>query len=266
MARPRVLVLTGYGINCDEETCWVFNQVGGEARIVHVNDLVDGRVRLADSQILAVPGGFSYGDDTGSGKALANRLRNNLSDALWEFAAGDRLVIGICNGFQVLTCLGLLPSPEARVAAVGLSHNAQARYECRWVDLRADDSPCVFTRGLTAIRVPVAHGEGRFTTDASTYAALVAGKQIALRYALPDGTPARGVFPYNPNGSMEDVAGICDSTGRIFGLMPHPERAFHFLQRDDWPARAAALRRAGREVPEFADGQRIFANAIAYFG
>ncbi len=266
MARPKVLVLTGYGINCDEETCWVFNRVGGDARIVHVNDLVEGRVRLADWRILAVPGGFSYGDDTGSGKALANRLRNNLSDALWEFVAGDRLVIGICNGFQVLTCLGLLPSPEARVATVGLSHNAQARYECRWVDLTAEESPCVFTRGLKTLRVPVAHGEGRFTTDAPTYAALLAHKQIALRYALPDGTAAGGKFPYNPNGSMEDVAGICDRSGRIFGLMPHPERAVHFVQRDDWPARAAALRRAGQPLPEFADGYGIFANAVAYFG
>ncbi len=265
MASPKVLVLTGYGINCDEETCWAFARAGGDARIVHVNDVVDGRVRLADWHVLAVPGGFSYGDDTGSGKALANRLRNNLRDALWEFAGGDRLVIGICNGFQVLTCLGLLPSPETRAAAVGLSHNAQARYECRWVDCRAEDSPCVFTRGLGTIRIPVAHGEGRFTTGEDTHAAMVARRQIALRYARPDGTPAGGRFPCNPNGSMDDIAGICDRSGRIFGLMPHPERAFHFLQRDDWPARAAALRRAGEPLPAFADGQRIFANAVAYF-
>ena len=265
MASPRVLVLTGHGINCDEETCWAFAQAGGEAVAVHLNDLIDGRARLADWQILVVPGGFSYGDDTSSGKALANRLRHGLRDALWEFAAGDRLVIGICNGFQVLTCLGLLPWPETRAAAAGLTHNAQARYECRWVRCRVEDSPCVCTRGLGTIRLPVAHGEGRFTAGADVHAALVAHRQVALRYAGPDGARAGGRFPWNPNGSLDDIAGICDRSGRIFGLMPHPERAVHFLQRDDWPARAAALRRAGEPLPEFADGLGIFANAVAYF-
>ncbi len=263
--KVRVLVLTGYGINCDEETCWCFNRVGAAARIVHVNDLVDGLQRLNDWQVLVFPGGFSYGDDTGSGKALANRLRNNLADDLWEFVSGDHLVLGICNGFQVLTCLGLLPYPEGRTPRVALTYNTSARYECRWVDLALEETNCVFTRGLSRLHMPVAHGEGRFTTDVETYEQLDRSAQIVARYALPDGSRAEGRFPANPNGSLADVAGICDSSGRIFGIMPHPERAFQFLQRDDWPQQADGLRRDGEEPPEYADGYRLFQNAVEYF-
>jgi phosphoribosylformylglycinamidine synthase len=263
--KVRVLVLTGYGINCDEETCWCFKRVGADARIVHVNDLVDGHERLRDWQILVFPGGFSYGDDTGSGKALANRLRNNLADDLWGFVEGDHLVLGICNGFQVLTCLGLLPFPEGRTPRVALTYNTSARYECRWVDLTVEGAPCVFTRDISRLHVPVAHGEGRFTTDSGTYEQLDGNGQIVARYALSDGSPAGGQFPANPNGSFADVAGICDRSGRIFGLMPHPERAFQFLQRDDWPRQADRLRRAGEELPEHAEGYRIFQNAVEYF-
>ena len=264
--KVKVLVLTGYGINCDEETCWAFRQVGADAKIVHVNDLVEGLERLSDWRILVFPGGFSYGDDTGSGKALANKLRNNLADDLWRFVEGDNLVLGICNGFQVLTCLGLLPFPRERRPRIGLTHNRSARYECRWVNLRREESKCVFTRNLPRVlHMPVAHGEGRFTTDDATYKELEKNGQIVFRYARADGERAEGLFPLNPNGSLGDVAGVCDSTGRILGLMPHPERAFSFIQTDSWPREALEFKRRGTEPPEFADGYTIFRNAVEYF-
>jgi len=264
-AKPRVLVLTGYGINCDEETCWAFNQVGAYARIVHVNDLADGLEDLLKWQIFVVPGGFSYGDDTGSGKALANKLRNRLSEGLSRFVEEDRLVLGICNGFQVLTCLGLLPFRKVGEVRVALTHNRSARYECRWVTLRVEESNCAFTRGLKLLRIPVAHGEGRFTTDPETYKLLEEKGQIVLRYAMEDGSPAGGRFPANPNGSLGDVAGICDPSGRVFGLMPHPERAFLFVQQNDWIRTADLLRRQGKDIPTYADGYAIFRNALLYF-
>lgn len=264
--KPKVLVLTGYGINCDEETAWVFNQAGGDARIVHVNDLVDGRERLSDWQILVFPGGFSYGDDTGSGKALANRIRNNLADPLRQFVDNDHLVLGICNGFQVLTCLGLLPDPQAGTPQAALTYNNSARYICRWVDLSVEpDTRCVFTRGMSFFRAPVAHGEGRFTTDPETYDRLAANGQIVLRYALSPEKRAEGAYPANPNGSLHDVAGICDPSGRIFGLMPHPERACLFLQQDNWPSQAAQMKRLGEPLPLHSDSHQLFCNAVKYF-
>ncbi len=265
-AKPGVIVLTGYGINCEEETCWAFERAGARGRIVHVNDLVEAPRMLDDCQIFVVPGGFSYGDDTGSGKALANKLRNRLSEELQNFVDKDRLVLGVCNGFQVLTSLGLLPFRRVGEPRVALTHNRSARYECRWVTLKVEQSVCVFTRNLKVLRIPVAHGEGRFTTDGETYRKLEEGRQIALRYAFSDGRPAGGRFPYNPNGSLGDVAGICDPTGRVFGLMPHPERAFLFIQRDDWFRTADRLRREGKELPTLADGALLFQNAVAYFG
>ena len=266
-ARPRTLVLSGYGINCEEETASAFARAGADPRIVHVNDLIDRVDRLDPYQILAFPGGFAYGDDTGSGKALANRIRNNLGEEVLAFAAADKLVIGICNGFQVMACLGLLPgiARDYRSIRIALRHNDTVRYECRWVDLRVAPSPCIFTRGMDSLHVPVAHGEGKFHAGPDVMDALRRGRQIVLQYARPDGTLAGGAFPCNPNGSLEDVAGICDETGRIFGLMPHPERHVDFTHREDWPYRKELLRRQGIPLPEEGEGMRIFHNAVTYF-
>jgi len=266
MAAPKVLVLTGYGINCDEETAFAFEKAGAVPQIVHVNDLIKEPSMLAQFQILAFPGGFSYGDDTGSGNALANKIRNNLWQNLLEFIDDKKLVIGICNGFQVITNLGLLPGIGSKYGerTVALAHNDSARYECRWVELKGFSKKCVFTKGIEGIRLPVAHGEGKFTASPEVLEALAEKDQIVFKYSA-NGSLANGKFPYNPNGAMQDIAGICDESGRIFGLMPHPERNIFFTQQDNWPLRKEIFKRSGRKVPEESDGMKIFRNAVEFF-
>ena len=261
MASPKILVLGGYGINCEEETQFAFTTAGGIAEVKHVNDVIENKNCLRDYQILALPGGFSFGDDTGSGKALANKLRNHLWEELVSFINRGNLAIGICNGFQVLANLGLLPALDCKYGeqTVALTHNTSARYECRWVELVTGGSS-VWTKGLGTFEVPVAHGEGRFVTrmmDRVKY-------QVIFRYAK-QGAPARGEFPYNPNGSLDDVAGICDISGRVLGMMPHPERHIDFTQHYDWPARKEQLKRSGQPIPEEGPGLQIFRNGVKYF-
>ncbi len=245
---PVAIVLSGYGLNCEAETAHAFAAAGADARVVHVADLVAAPDMLGNAQILAVPGGFSYGDDTGSGNALAQMLRLRLGEALAAFHARDTLTIGICNGCQTLVRLGLL---EGRTD-IALTHNAGGRYECRWVDL-APEGASPWLRGVGRLRIPVAHGEGRFVLAPG------AAPRVALRYITPDGARAGGAFPANPNGSTGDIAGVTDASGRVLALMPHPERGMYAWQRDDAPAR-------GADVPEEADGMRLFRNAVAYFG
>lgn len=266
MAKPSALVLTGYGINCDEETAFAFNRAGANAKIVHINDLIKEPQMLKEFDIFSFPGGFSYGDDTGSGNALANKIRNNLWQELLEFIDEKKLVIGICNGFQVMANLGLLPGIGKKYGErnVALAHNDTARYECRWVSLKNVSKKCVFTRGIKKIRMPVAHGEGKFTADKKTLDTLAENDQVVFKYTK-GGKPAKGEFPFNPNGAMLDIAGICDETGRIFGLMPHPERNIFFTQQDDWPLQKELLKRKGKALPEESDGMKIFRNAVDFF-
>jgi phosphoribosylformylglycinamidine synthase len=211
---------------------------GGAPEIVHVNQLADGSRRLADYQMLVLPGGFSYGDDLGAGRIWASDLAHMLHDQVTPFIETGKPVIGICNGFQALVKAGWLPGPLSGTAAQGgngstaaashrnatLTYNASNHFECRWVWLETDpESPCVFTRGLgDRIYCPVAHGEGRFVPrDEAVLAALETERRIAVRYVTPDGSDAE--YPYNPNGSVAGIAGICNATGTVFGLMPHPE-------------------------------------------
>lgn len=268
MAGPRVIVLTGYGINCDEETAFSFRKAGAGADIVHINDLIDNRSMLDRYQVFVFPGGFSYGDDTGSGKALANRIKNNLMDELRLFIERDTLVLGICNGFQVMINIGIIPATRGFTgeAEAALEHNRTFRYQCRWVDLAVEkDCPAVFTRGISTLHIPVAHGEGNFFARKEELALIEKNRLIAMRYVKPGGAPAHGEFPYNPNGSMNDIASVCDRTGRIMGMMPHPERGMFFTQRDDWTSIKERLAREGRDIPERADGFAIFTNAVEYF-
>lgn len=243
-AKPPILVLHATGTNRDREAAWACDLAGGAAEIVHVNQLFAGERRLADYRMLVLPGGFSYGDDLGAGKLWAVALRYRLGDDLTAFIATGRPVLGICNGFQVLVKAGLLagaggqglgvgdpvvsnpqsPTSNPQPPIVTLTRNDSARFECRWVYLAPQpDSPCIFTRGLTEpIYCPVAHGEGKFVArDAKTLAALEAGGLAALRYTEPDGATA--AYPWNPNGSQNDIAGICNPQGNVLGLMPHPE-------------------------------------------
>lgn len=268
MANPGVLVLTGYGINCDEETRYAFEKAGARATIVHINDLIDNKRMLSSFQIFVFPGGFSYGDDTGSGKALAGRIINNLRDEFFGFIQRDTLMLGICNGFQVMVNIGVVPALASPIGTpeVSLEHNSTSRYECRWVDLRIEKgSKCVFTAGIDFIHVPVAHGEGRFYAPESIYECIETNGQIVMRYSLPDGSPANGTFPFNPNGAVGDIAAICDRSGRIMGMMPHPERNIFFTQRDDWTHLKEKFRREGTQVPDEGDGMIIFKNAVRYF-
>lgn len=268
MANPRALILTGYGINCDRETQQAFQIAGAIARRVHINDLIDRLDTMDRYQILAIPGGFSYGDDIASGKVLANRMKTHLSDAIETFIAHGNLVIGICNGFQVLVKYGLLGLPRQgeRTQTVTLTYNDSGRYEDRWVHLVSSNDRCVFTRGIHRLYLPVAHGEGRFYADAPTLATLESQGLVALRYSYEDGMPACGTFPWNPNGSCNDIAGVCDPTGRVFGMMPHPERFLTITNHPRWTALFDHQKRQGRSIPDEGEGLQIFRNAVLYFG
>jgi phosphoribosylformylglycinamidine synthase len=263
----KAILLTGYGINCEEETAFAFRRAGAETEIIHVNDLIAEPKRLLDAQILVFPGGFSYGDDTGSGNALANKIKNNFWDALVSFIEAEGLVLGICNGFQVMTNLGILPGIEGGrpVRKVALAHNNSARYECRWVSLKGFSEKCVFTKGIDSIRLPVAHGEGKFTASKETLRELNENGQVVFRYAKNEKEPANGEFPFNPNGAVEDIAGICDRSGRVLGMMPHPERSIFFTQQDNWTLQKELLKRKGLPLPEESGGMKIFRNAVEYF-
>ncbi len=267
MAKPRALVLTGYGINCDRETQFAFELAGAGAVRVHVNDLIDGHDSMSAYQILAFPGGFSFGDDIASGKVLASKVRARLGDEVERFVDAGNLVIGICNGFQVLAKYGLVPrlDPGRPAQTVTVTFNDSGRFEDRWVSLRAESSRCVFTAGIERIDLPVAHGEGKVVAAEDVVSRLEKEGSVVLRYVMPDGSAAGGRFPHNPNGAMHDIAGICDPSGRVFGLMPHPERFLSFTNHPHWTRRRDALVRKGQRLPEAGDGRAIFENAVAYF-
>ena len=266
--QPNVLVLTGFGLNCDHETAYAFELAGAKAERVHINALIAGDVALEPFQILAFGGGFSWGDDHGAGVIQALRLKTNLGERLLDFVAAGKLVIGICNGFQTLVNLGLLPGIDGdyRKRSVALTFNDCGNFRDQWVRLAVDAaSPCVFTRGIDTIDLPVRHGEGKFYAAADILKTLEDKHQIAMQYALPDGRPAAGAFPHNPNGSLIDIAGICDPTGRIFGLMPHPEAYNHATNHPDWTRRRERRKRAGNDDVALGQGIRLFDNAVAYF-
>ncbi len=255
MKKPRVCILRTAGTNCDAETAFAFGLAGAQAELVHVNVLAKGGRRLDDYHILALPGGFSYGDDIAAGKVLANELRCKLRESVERFISAGKLVIGICNGFQILVKSGLLPGNARRQQEASLVINDSGRFEARWVHLRVPESVCVWTEGIEGvIYLPVAHGEGKFmSADTAALRSILDKKQAAVTYCNEDGSAA--VYPANPNGSQADIAGICDATGRIFGLMPHPER---HVQASQHP-----LRRAGRRNGE-PDGISIFKNGVRY--
>lgn len=251
--KPRVCVLRTDGTNCDEETAHAFEKAGGESHLVHVNELRCGSRRLRSYQILAIPGGFSYGDDIASGKILAVELISYLRNELEGFIARPNLVIGICNGFQVLVRTGLLPFRHLGDMQATLTTNDSGHFECRWVSMLAEPSPCVFTQKLEGPpELQVAHGEGKFYADNETLVEIEEGSLVVLRYAKEG--KATMQYPANPNGSLNSIAGVCDRTGRIFGLMPHPERFVEPTQHPNWRRKKIAR----------PHGLAIFENAIKY--
>ena len=260
------LILAGYGLNCEEETAFAFDYNGLDAKIIHINDLIENKSELETAQILAIPGGFSYGDDTGAGNAYAQKLKLSLMDELKAFVERDTLTIGICNGCQILTNLGLTPPKGAGYGErhTAVTYNENARYQCRWIDLKiTNDSP--WLQGIETMHIPVAHGEGRFMMEDSTLKTLQNNNQIAAIYTK-NGEAANGEFPYNPNGSIADIAAMTDPSSRVLAMMPHPERGMLTTQRDDYMNIKDAAQRNGTSIPETTDGMTLFANAATYFG
>ena len=248
---PKVIILSGYGLNCEEETQFAFTWAGATADIVHINDLIAKPKMLLEYNILAFPGGFSYGDDTGSGKAYANKFKNHLSKELEQFLSRDTLAIGICNGFQIMTNLGILPG--------GLTHNKNGKYIDRWVDLEVPGLPASggpWLKGIKKLSVPIAHGEGHFVINEKEYKALQKNKQIAFTYAKGEICKFQNLEK-NPNGSDYDIAGVLAYNGRVLGLMPHPERAMFSHQNPLW-----FKNKKGKKQGE---GLQIFKNAVKYF-
>ncbi len=263
MKTPNVCVLRTAGTNCDKETAFAFSLVQANPTLVHINALVQKDVLLDDFQILAIPGGFSYGDDIASGKIFANELRYKLAEDVARFIRDGKLIIGICNGFQILVKAGILPGAENKfIQETSLIRNDSDKYEDRWVYLSspgrkgaASPVQCVWTKDLPEIiSMPVAHGEGKFVASSNAVMErLMKNGQVVFQYCNEQGALAG--YPYNPNGAERNIAGICDETGRIFGLMPHPER---HMQPTQHP-RATEFR--GKKI---GDGLLIFKNGVDY--
>lgn len=254
MAKPKVVILRTAGTNCDEETAYAWQLAGAETQRLHVSALIAAPQRLREFDILTLPGGFSYGDDISAGKILANQLIHHLSNALQEFVSRGRLVLGICNGFQVLVKAGLLPgwpAANGQRQVVTLTQNDSARFEDRWIHMRSDARPNAFIPPGTIVALPIAHGEGKLVSvDAAVRERLRQEGHIALTYCDAQGRP--GPYPVNPNGSEDDAAALTDATGRIFGLMPHPERYVQPTQHPEWTGQST----------DRADGRIFFETAL----
>jgi len=261
MATPRVLILRAPGTNCDRETAFAFEQAGGLCEPVHIERLLSDRSLLGQFQILCLPGGFSYGDDIAAGRILATQLRHHLAEVLGEFKSAGRLILGVCNGFQILIKSGLMLADESTGPPATLTWNDSGKFEDRWVRLTSSGSKCVFLQGITSMYLPIAHAEGKFVTrDVAVLERLRAAGQLVLRYSGAESTgdiDSPLPYPQNPNGALANVAGVCDETGRVFGLMPHPERHIDRTHHPRWTR--------GEGQAE-GDGLQVFRNAVEYFG
>jgi phosphoribosylformylglycinamidine synthase subunit PurQ / glutaminase len=262
---PKIVVIAGYGLNCEEETQFAFNLAGGSTDIIHINDLISNRKLIQRYQIMAIPGGFSYGDDTGSGNAFAYKLRNHLWDELVNFVSHDNLVIGICNGCQVLVNLGLLPGFDSIYGKrdIALLANDSVRYTVRWTDLKICNNTPWLT-GIKTLTLPIAHGEGKFYAESDVLEKLKGNGMIAMRYVKGEIWQYSGLS-VNPTGTVDNIAAITDSSKRILGIMPHPERAIFFHQLPNWPLLKEKYLRTQKNIPKFGPGLEIFKNAISYF-
>ncbi|MCP4694829.1 MAG: phosphoribosylformylglycinamidine synthase I [Desulfobacterales bacterium] len=268
MKEIHALVLTGFGLNCDNETAYALELAGAVPEKVHINALIDGTHRMDDFQILVFGGGFSWGDDHGAGVIQAVRMKTHLGEDMREFIHKGKLIMGICNGFQTLVNVGLLPGldQDYKTRSVALAYNDQGNFRNDWITMKVNPAcPCVFTRGIDLLDAPVRHGEGKFYADDAVITRLIEENQVVVRYARPDGQPADGAFPHNPNGSVHDIAGICDPTGRIFGLMPHPEAFNHPANHPNWTREKEKRKRAG-QAPDAGPGLgvRVFQNAVDF--
>lgn len=270
-SKPGVLIITGDGLNCERETARAFTLAGAQCDLVHIRDILERAKSLNDYDALAFIGGFSNGDHLGAGTVQAFRFRHSLKEDLRRFIAQGGPIIGICNGFQTLVKMGILPGAlpgappggeeEAWPRNATIAVNDCGRFEDRWVHLSVNpDSPCIWTRGLKRLFLPVRHGEGKFyMADPVQLDSLESHNQVVMRYATPEGAPTQS-YPENPNGSLRAVAGVCDASGLIFGLMPHPEGYISAYNHPSW-TRDTAL---GRSLPPDGEGLAVFGNAVAY--
>jgi phosphoribosylformylglycinamidine synthase subunit PurQ / glutaminase len=259
MPTPNVVILRAPGTNCDMETAFAFEQAGAKTETLHINRLLEKPDIFERFQILCIPGGFSFGDDIAAGRIFGNLMQHHLAEQLEKFKADGKLILGICNGFQVLMKSPvLLESDREKGPAATLTLNDSGRYEDRWVRLETKNTKCVFLKGIERMYLPVAHAEGKFVArDEETLRHLDSAGQLALCYVSQQAGGTGSVkFPDNPNGSQADVAGVCDSTGRVLGLMPHPERHIDPTQHPRWTR---------DEANSAGDGLQIFINAVRYF-
>lgn len=257
----KVLVITGFGLNCERETAAACKLVGATPELVHLTDLIDGKRTLDEFQMLTFIGGFSFGDHLGSGTVFANRVKFQLHEQLDKFISDGKLILGICNGFQTLTRIGMVPALDGNYfeRSVALAHNDSGLFRDDWCTLKADPaSPCVFTKGIDKVNLPYRHGEGKFVADEALLDELEKRHLIPVRYANVDGSNAT-TYPANPNGSLRSIAGLCDPTGRIFGLMPHPEAFLSPYNSPTWTSDKAA-----GKLAEEGNGVIFFRNAIDY--
>ncbi|OGG58354.1 hypothetical protein A2853_00340 [Candidatus Kaiserbacteria bacterium RIFCSPHIGHO2_01_FULL_55_17] len=255
MKKPHIIIFSGYGLNTEDETKAAFEAVGATVDIIHLNDVIAKPSVLKKADILVFGGGFSYGDHTGAGKAYGNKVRHHLGKAIEEFLARDTLMLGICNGFQIITNAGFLPG--------ALIANDIPRYNARWVDLEVhNDSP--WLKGITRLSVPIAHGEGKYYAPPTELTLLNKTNSVALKYA--EGELCKHFdMPLNPNGSLQNIAGITGYNGRVLGLMPHPERAVRFTQLPHWTLLRESYIRDGKPLPKEGPGLQLFRNAVQYF-
>ncbi len=267
MPQPNVLILRAPGTNCDLETAFAFEQAGAKTERLHVNRLLENPDLFTQFQILCLPGGFSYGDDVAAGRILGNQIRHHLAGRMAQFKADGKLILGICNGFQVLIKSGVLPDGDREKGPPAtLTYNDSGKFEDRWVRLDVRGEKSVFLAGIDSMYLPVAHAEGKFVTrDELVLGQLEGDGQLVLRYLPLNGDtmrtgephdPQRVPYPDNPNGSMGAVAGLCDASGRVLGLMPHPERHIDPTQHPRWTR---------GEASAVGDGLKVFTNAVEYF-
>ena len=260
--KAKTLVITGLGLNCQKETDAAFTAAGSEVTQIHLNDLIANKEELNEYHILAFIGGFSFGDHLGAGTVFSNKVKSELRDGLEKFIADGKLIIGICNGFQTMTRLGIVPAIAGSFKQeVALQHNDSGVFRDSWVTMKVEaDSPCVFTKGLDLLPLPIRHGEGKFIPlNDEVLEALESNGHVCLRYADETTGQATSEFPANPNGSVNNIAGICDATGRIFGLMPHPEAYLSPYNHPHWMDQ-----KINNALPEFGLGLQMFTNAVKF--
>jgi phosphoribosylformylglycinamidine synthase len=265
----RCLVVTGFGINCEEETAAAYQMTGAEAQIIHLSEIFSERVSVHEYDVLNLPGGFSFGDDLGSAKVLATKLTHKkmksgrrFIDELLKFLGDGKFILGVCNGFQVLVKTGLLPNIGGTLQQeVTLTHNDSGKFEDRWCVCRVSDrAPSAFLRGIELIDLPVRHGEGKLVfRDEAVKQAVIERSLNCLSYCDTSGC-ATGEYPFNPNGSELGCAALADETGQILGIMPHPEAYLSLYNHPNWAQR----RRMEPGIPEVGEGSRVFKNIVEH--